>query len=351
MFDSLILADWPRGLYLAKQLSLNNKKVAYIEQLPRLKNPFALSLNEQSQKEFLESLGFLSRQKGGFCLLSPEKIWPLQDMRDMKDRHASIKNFTCSFKKTPAPLFKDNWLSYLSLNLSAKVFEDNNSIFQNKGINLMTDYFLFEPSAKKMEEFKNIHPNISFWTTQDILLSFNKQQVIFSLKDKPITAKKIFCLTSPDSLSKRFKPVCKAHWQWQAYYLRANFINYKEIIPSHFIFLKNIFLPWSYDNLLSVFHREDILEIWMKLKPQEEPASFIKQSKKHLKDFFQGCDLKYVNKPITKGFKVYGKESLNVNFSKQNIYIENNRDFFHGDLASEIYNEHELFKKSQTRSV
>ena len=347
MFDSLIFADWPRGLYLAKQLAVIGQRTAYVENLFRLKNPFALFLNanEKDQREFLESLGFLSQQDGGFCLLSPEGVWPLQDMKAIAKRQAPIQNFTCSFKKELNPPFKDNWLSYLSLNLSAKVFRGNNSIFKNRGVNLLADCFLFEPSSKKMEEFKNNHPNISFLTAQEKNIFFKGQQAVLSLKDKTLTAKNFICLTSSDRISSDFNSTDKAQWQWHAYYLTVDFADYKEIIPSHFIFLKNIYLPWCYDNLLSVFHRQGMLEVWMKLKPKENSAQFIKQAENHLKDFFKNCNLKPTNKPTAKGFTVYGEERFHFNFPKKAAYVENCKDFFHGDLASEIRNERELFKK------
>ena len=343
-FDALILADWPKGLYLAKQLSLTGQKIAYIEYLPRLKNPFALLISESKQKHFLENLGFLFEQKDGFCLLSSEGVWPLKKMRDMNEKLAPIKNFSSSLKENYLFSFKDNWLSYLSLNLSAKIFENNNSTFKNNGINLFADYFLFEPSHKKIETFKKKHPNIFFETVQKKEVSFKNQQVQVSLKNKTLKAKKTFCLTSLDRILDTSHPY-KTHWQWKAYYLEVNFRNYKKVIPSHFIFLKNLFFPWCYDNLLSVFHREGILEVWMRLNPKEDTLYFIKQSEKNLKDFFVGCNLKYINKPLAKSFKIYGSNSLNFNFSKQNTYIETNKDFFYGDLISEIQSEQELLKK------
>ena len=344
-FDSLIFADWPRGLYLAKQLALTGQKIAYVECLPRLKNPFPILLNEKPQQEFLESLGFLSQQKGGFCLLSPEGIWPMQEMKDMRDKHIPIKNFTSHLKKHSNLSFKNNWLSYLSLNLSSKTFKDNNSIFTDRGIKLLADCFLFEPSSKKIQEFKRKQSNISFWTAQEQTLSFKKQVTVL-LKDKALTAQNFFCLSDSNRISAELKAEKKPTWQWQACYLTADFFDYKKIIPSHFLFIKNIYLPWCYDNFLSVFYQHGTLEIWMKLKPQETSKIFFKQAKKHLTDFFKGSSLKLTNKAISKSIFIYDEKSLNLNLSKQNVYIETGSDFFHGDLASELLNEQKLFKKA-----
>ena len=344
-FDSLIFADWPRGLYLAKQLALTGQKIAYVECLPRLKNPFPVLLNEKTQQEFLKSLGFLSQQTGGFCLLSPEGVWPMQEMKDMIDKHIPIQNFTSNLKKNSNPSFKNNWLSYLSLNLSSKIFKDNNSIFTDRGIKFLADCFLFEPSAKKIQEFKREHFNISFWTAQEQALSFKNQATVL-LKDNTLSAKNLFCLSDSCRISAELKLEKKASWQWQACYLSADFFDYKRTIPSHFLFIKNIYLPWCYDNLLSVFFQQGVLEVWMKLKPERPSDSFINQAKNHLTDFFKGSSLKPINKSISKSFYIYDEESLQLNLSKQNVYIETGSDFFHGDLASELLNEQELFKRT-----
>ena len=344
MFDYLIFADWPKGLYLAQKLSEKNQKVAYVERLPHLKSPFGFFLKNKNQKTILENIGFLSEQKGGFCLIGPKRVWSLQDMKSMKARLPTMKNFNHLFNEKKRLKFKNNWLSYLSLNLTSKIFEFNNSVFQTKGINLLDDYFLFEPSAKKSENFKNSQTNISFFSIPYKKLSFKKEKNIISLKEKNLTTKKFICLTSTENILADFKSNPPACWEWQAFYLKADFQDYKEIIPHHFIFLKNIHLPWCYDNLLSVFYRQGVLEVWMKLKTEEDSKKFISLATNHLKSFFKGSEIKTINKPLSKGFKVFGKEKLESKFQQKNTYIESYMDFFHGDLSSEIQNEEKLFK-------
>ena len=344
-FDSLIFADWPRGLYLAKQLALTGQKIAYVECLPRLKKPLPFLSNQKFQQEFLEKFGFLSKQKGGLYILSPEGIWPMQEMKDMTDRLTPIQSLTQAPTIKNKDSFKDNWLSYLSLNLAGKIFQDNNSSFTNTGLNLFADCFLFEPSPKKIKEFQNKQSNISFWTAEEQALSF-KKQVSVSVKDKTLSAKNFFCLSDPSRVSAELKIQIKPTWQWQAYYLTANFFDYKDTIPSHFLFIKNIYLPWCYDNLLNVFYQHGTLEVWMKLKPDETSNLFINQAKDHLTDFFKGSRLKLTNKARSKSFYIYNEECLKLNLPKENIYIESSSDFFHGDLGSELLNEQQLFKKT-----
>lgn len=345
MFDSVIFAFWPRGLYLAKKLSEKGQKVAYVEILPRTKSPFGIFLDDnfKEEKEFLENLGFLSRQEGGFCLLSPEGVWPLQDMREMTDRHFVLKNKLNenSFKE-----FDKYWLSYLSLNLAGKVFEYNNSEFSNKNVNLFSDYFLFKPYFKKIEYFQKTHPNITFYQAQLEEISFEKKEIAFCVQQQPIESQMYFWLAGNHFPILKKKKNFEPHWQWSAYFFKSDFGDYEEVIPPHFVSIKNLFLPWTHDNLLSVFHKEEQLEIWIREAYKGDKNLLDQGVKEHLENYFPGCAFSPIEKKSPTGLTVYSKESLKFKASdlKDRIYIENLNDFFQGDLVSEIRAERELFE-------
>lgn len=349
MFDSIIFAFWPRGLYLAKKLSEEKQKVAYVEVLPRPKNPFGIFLDENSkeEKEFLETLGFLSRQEGGLCLLSPEGVWPLQDMREMKDRHCVLRNKLNeqSFKE-----FDKYWLSYLSLNLAGKVFEYNNSEFSNKALNLFSDYFLFEASFKKTEHFQKDCPDVSFYQLQLDEISFAKKEQVFFVQQKPLKSKMYFWLAGNHHFPiPKNQKSCEPHWQWSAFFFKADFEDYAEVIPSHFVSIKHLFLPWSHDNLLSVFHEKGHLEVWVRQAYKRGIDSILQGVERHLKTYFPGCVFTAIEKKFQKSLMVYGEESLKFKIPdfKGRVYTESLNDFFQGDLVSEIRAERELFKGLQ----
>ena len=289
MFDSVIFAPWPRGVYLAKKLSDEGRKVAYIEILPRSQNPFGLFLNEnsQSEKEFLETLGFLFRQEGGFCLISPEGVWPLQEMNEMRDRHFVLKNTLTedSFKN-----FQEHWFSYLSLNMTAKVFEYNNSRFSNKNLNLFSDYFLFENSFKKIEQFKKNNPKISFFEVFPEEIVFEEKQKKFFIQNKHLESDKFFWLGGNHFPTLKNKKTSEAYWEWEAFFFKVDFEDYKEIIPSHFVSLKDLFLPWSHHNMLSVFHKDGCLEAWFKRPYKKNKESILKEVQEHLESLFPFCN-------------------------------------------------------------
>ena len=346
MFDSAVFALWPRGIYLAKKLCSEGQKTAYIEILPRFKNPFGLFLDTNSKEEklFLESLGFLYRQAGGFCIISPEGVWPMQNMKDMLHRHTPLQNIKIKMNQNPGKqdkIFKNNWLSYLSLNLAGKVFECNDSELSNKSLDLFSDYFLFESSLKKERQFREDHPQISFFKTSLEKLSFENGQPVFSEEGQILISKKYFWLGDPHIPVSKIKP----DWQWQALFFEVDFADYKDIVPSHFICLKNIFLPWCYDNLLSVFHYENQLEVWMRTA-YKKPAP-AQEAQKLMETYFPGARFSLNPKMSFKAFAVYDEKSLAVKTSniKNGCYIEDLNDFFQGDLISEIQAEQELFEK------
>lgn len=350
LFDSLIFATWPKGLYLAKQLSEEGKKIAYVEILPRLKSPFGVFLDEslQTEKEFLESIGFLFRQEGGFCLLSPQGVWPLQEMWGMEDRLPVLKN------KLEVHSFKDfgnHWLSYLSLNLSSKVFEYNNSEFSDKSLNLFSDYFLFEPSFKKIEQFQKNHSALSFYQISIKDLVYDKQSRQFLVQEEALTAEEYFFLVGCQEPFLESKKWPDPYWQWRACFFETDFGSYEDTIPPHFVSIKNLFLPWSHENLFSVFHKKNQLEVWMRTPYKQNEKLFIEGAKEHLKGCFPGCNFSSIEKPSPKALIVYGRNGLSAQKQalEKGVYIENLNDFFQGDLASEIQAERRFFDNLQRK--
>ena len=342
MFDSVVFASWPRGLYLAKRLSEEGNRVAYVEILPRLKNPFGLFVSEDSkeEKDFLESLGFLFRQEGGFCLLSPEGIWSFQDMKEMINKHSVLKN---QWSKDSSKDFKHNWLAYLSLNLAGKVFDYNNSEFSEQSLNFFSDYFLFEWSLKKIQQFQKDHPKISFYQVPFDTLSFQKRQCYFSVQKETLKGEEYFWLDRNTFPCLKNKTAREAHWQWEACFFAVDFGDYGDIIPPHFVSLKQPLLPWSHDNLLSVFHKINQLEVWVR-KPYKKKIE-LKGVKEHLETVFESCVFTAIKNKSLKGPLIYGKESLDFpsQIVKNKLYIGDVGDFFQMDLLSELCAEKKLF--------
>ena len=388
MLDYIIFAPWPRGLFLAKKLIESDKKIAYVEILPQLKSPFGLFLKNSffEEKQFLQSLGFLLYQKGGFCILSPKGVWPLQDMQGIC--HSVLKNHFLNKNLSPEEgehhHFKNHWLNYLSLNLASKVFEYNNSCWSNNKLNLFDDYFLFEPSLKKMELFKNNHPNISFYQAFVNDIGFDKAKGVYVIKNKPLKSKSCVWLGDSGPLFLNPKPA-KPYWIWEAYFFEVNFNHYAEIIPPHFVCLKNLFLPWSHNNLLSVFHKAGQLEVWVRrpytkanpdfksevlgtqllskpykktkedfvkanrlgsLANKQADPDFVQALKEHLHLYFPHHSFLPINKKSFLSFKVYGQEALLNHSVKNGIYIETAQDFFQQDLAHALHSEKQLLNLS-----
>ena len=346
-FDSLIVGDWPRGLYLAQQLSLQGEKTAYFYQRPVIKNPLGLFLTETSIKEksFFNSLGVLEKQAGGFCLLSPKGVWPLQK----KKEGALIK--------TQAPFsFNKNFLFYLSHNLAGKVFEFNDSVFHEQKLDLFCDYFIFYPDFKKIQFFKEQNPQIYFFEKPDWNIHSQSLKIPKKLDKNPLLLSSFIPNPNPPSLDSWLKEF-SAHkifffkdqipqtepiyWQWQAFYYEVDFKDYKDIIPQHLVCIKNLMFPWCYDNLISLFHKNQRAEVWMKLRPDGDSLLWQKKAKQALEGFFPGVSFKPLNQAPVKSFCIYGEESLQSPAKKEpkEGTFAHLKDFFQGDLASEIKNE------------
>ena len=350
MFDSVIFSTWPRGLYLAKKLSETKQKVAYVEILPRIKNPIGLFLdkNHKEEKDFLEALGFLSRQEGGFWLSSSEGFWPFQDMKAMQNRHPVLKNILNqeAFKN-----FKKNWLAYLSFHLAGKVFEYNNSKFSDRGLNLFSDYFLFEPFFKKIDQFHRDHSQIDFYKVFLKDIFFDDKNLDFFIRKQLLKSKRCFWFShlACPALKKSSDP--KPYWEWSSLSFEVDFGTYDEVIPSHFVSIQHLFLPWVHDNFLSVFYNRGQSEVWVRQTYGKKQVFFIKDIQSHLSDIFPGVVFSHVKKESNRSFPVYGRESLHSPggflFDDQ-LYVDGVKECLQGDLVSGISAERELFTTLQS---
>jgi len=343
-FDSLIIADWPRGLYLAKELSTKGDKTAYLEITPYLKRPFPLFMRGESQeKAFLEKLGFLSLQEEGFCFLSSGGVFLARE-QTLKEKLKSLSK-NRAFNKSS---LQESLFSYLENNLAGRVFQFNDSYLSQDKLNLFSDCFLFEPSFRKKQDFQKNQISFLSMSLDQLYLSvipkeisskqvYQSQTEFLIKKHLGLSAKNLFCLS--DRLLNLTHP---ADFQWKACFFKADLGAYESVIPEHFVIIKELFFPWCYDNLLSVFQKKGVLELWMRLPFEREETEFIKKAQQNLEDFFPGAYFQFKKQELLKSFYVYGKEILN---SYDSPLTKNSKDFFQASLCQDISHEIQLTKK------
>ena len=311
MFDVAVFAPWPRGGLLARKLSERGKKVCRIELSGGRASPFACFVDERQgeEKAFLESIGFLFRQEGGFCLLSNEGNWPFQEIaqekrgaeglhpifdRLLREKAAaargtgwredsregdSQKKFRWRrelVKKNRAKRgkyaadFQNFWPSFLAGNLCSRIFEDNISLFSSDPLNFFADCFLFEPSLKKKRLFQQRHSDI-FWEKASVSdLKYQEGQKgegLFFLRGERLQSRKFFWLgelfEAKGVLSSK-KPLPSPEWEWACFEFAGDLGSYEDIVPEHFVSLGHVALPWTHDNLLSVFRKKGLWEVWLR---------------------------------------------------------------------------------------
>ena len=106
--------------------------------------------------------------------------------------------------------------------------------------------------------------------------------------------------------------------------------NYNYIAPLHFISLKHLSLPWSYDNLLSVFHFENYWDVWFKRPCHKEKKEMTNSILSHLNNIFQSrISFKVIQEHKTSSFYIYGKDKL-----KDKVKLP--KEIVHLDIASNM---------------
>ena len=395
---------------MAEKLSHAGFKTAYVEITPQMARPFPLLLGEADKKlkHFLQALGFLKLQKGGFCVLSPQGVWPLQDMRAMAGHCPVIKNALRRAQPEDFKDFSQDWLSRLSFNLSSQVFDGNLSALSSDRLNLFEDCYLFSPSLKKIKLFKRDHPDMAFYSLLSGSALWDEQEERFvknpsfqqnkeglgkerfaikpSQQDKDLDSQSFAANPSPQQNKglkdqgfssgkgakigpqKRFEPESRKYiwlssappfirkdqsaqglkplWQWRGGFLKADFGDYESLIPSHFILIKDIFLPWSHDNLFSVFHQSGLLELWSRQAFEAVSGDFLSSGRAQLEAFFKGGRFSLSERQAPEGMAVFGPEALKSPPSslQDRLYVEDLNLFSQGDLASALQAEAQLFE-------
>ena len=150
--DFVIVSSWPNGVYLSQKLSGISKKVCYIDMEYSPYRPMGFFPDEggEEKKQFLEPLGVLERQEGGFCLLSEKGIWHFQEEAGPALTEAQDSSQSG---------FLSGWLSRFASDFMAPVFESDRPT-SPKSLNLVSDYFLFYPHFRKKAQFQSSDPNI-----------------------------------------------------------------------------------------------------------------------------------------------------------------------------------------------
>ena len=332
MFDVTVVSPWPQGLYLCWKFKKSGKKVCYIETPSSSHQPVSLFLDESGEediKSFLLSQGFLEKQEGGFCLVSEQGVWSFQET----DSLDPVLNNYREGKK--AGLFKENWISFFAHSYKSRLFEYNNSCFSGRPLNLFGDYFLFKPSFEKKRQFREDNPDISWLEVNSSELK-NQNSGLF-IKDSSHNSKKNFLFHQPSY------ETCLPDWLWDHFVFEGDLKDYEEVVPSHFVMIHQIPIPWTHSNLLSVFRRQKEWDVWFR-RPfradSKEKEKLKKEIVCHLENFFK-IPFCFVKEGERSGFAVYGEESLAV-LKKQCPFVIRWQE----DLVQQLQMEEEIFKSS-----
>jgi len=348
MFDVTVCSSfWPKGLLLCKKLSEQGKKVCYINFQQENDLPIGVFLKEddQAEKVFLESVAHLYQQDGGFCLLSPKGYWSFQGM-DFDQM--SLSSLFQNLKTNTFSNFTNHWLTALSRNLMSRHFQVNSQFGSDMRLDLFLDYFLLEFTSKQKKQFKEEHSKITYIeaSLEDLRWDIEKSYATCFVNDQKVQSHRFIWLAREEGLSNFCVSLNKnlPEWEWQSVSLEGNIGNYKNIVPSHFVSLKNLSLPWTYDNLLSVFFRHPYLEVWFRNKYATDDKEMLDLIVAHLQPIFKnGVTFQIRNSKKRKSFTIYGdSQHLYKLDMPKNICLP---PIHSGDLLNHLKYETHLLKR------
>ena len=237
-------------------------------------------------------------------------------------------------------------MTAFSRNLASRFFEGNSQFFSEESLDFFSDYFLFEQSLKKQEQFQKENSNITYIKTSldQIKMHKKKSRALFTNHKTTLESSRYLWLADGGALSKiaDLKPVVTPDWEWRALFLEGDLGAYSEIIPTHFVFLKDLSLPWSHDNLLSVFYRNPYWEVWFRSAYNAKDKKVLDLILNHLQAAFSVPFQWRKQTPFPPAY-IYGKESLG-SFKKlpENIICPQE---IQGDLFHQIQYEKQWLKQ------
>ncbi|MCY4512202.1 MAG: hypothetical protein OXB86_00775 [Bdellovibrionales bacterium] len=324
--DFVIISSWPNGVYLSRKLSEASKKVYYIDIQHSPYRPMGVFLNEDTKGErrFLESLGTLEKQEGGFCLLSEQGVWHFQE-----DRGVNRLNNSDSFQF--------EWLSFFASGFMAPVFESNHQVF-SQPLDLSSDYFLFQPHFKKKSQLQSADSNLHWFSLPGGHgLQLKEGKLLFL--GKSVTLEKVIGIGG--SASKIISPEISflPEWEWISFDFLADLKEYEGIVPPHFVYVNRLCFPWTHDNLLSVFHNRGMFHVWCRqplgVWDGEDEEELILNIQAHLQKVFPEVPFQFLKKGLSSDLVVYGQKDfsrleevslLQGNFMEQ---LKNEEKIFH----------------------
>lgn len=335
--DFVIVSSWPNGVYLSKQLSAISKKVCYIDMAYSPYRPMGIfpDEGEEETKQFLESLGVLERQEGGFCLLSEQGTWHFQEEAGPAFIEA---------QENSRSGFLSGWLSRFASDFMTPVSELDRPIF-SESLNLFSDYFLFYPHFRKKVQFQSSDPPIR-WLSASEGGGLQLKEKMLCLSGESFPPEKVIGIGEQASkiIHSASHIPFQPDWEWVSFDFSSDLKEYEETVPAHFVSINKLPFPWTHDNLLSVFHNRGLFHVWCRQpfssREKEDEEELVLSIQTHMQSIFPGVPFKFLKKGDSSGLFVYGQD----HFSKlEESYI------LQGNLMDQLKNEEKIFNEVVSR--
>ncbi len=296
--------------------------------------PFGIFKNHlfESYIDRLEDESSLLHAENGFTIwLKNSNLEFRGSISKFQFKTLNINRETIDYIKNPKEKpkefdFNQNWLAHLAHQISSTTFKTNIN-----GLNDGTPAKLFDPfyfrlnSRRGMLDFKNKlkKSGIEIYSSIDDLDISSKT---LNINNKFIQYKDLIWMLSsyetdqilPKLRDKIFTTVTKPTWYWIRYkiYIEPE-VAYS--LPSHFVNLKDIYLPWSYENLMIVQKTVNIGELncWLRLPSRYSDKDYMLYANKIRQTFLEKINKKVRITGVPKQqnlniFPIYDKK-LSVN--------------------------------------
>lgn len=264
----VIVSIYGRGDWLAFMLSRLGYSVILIEldsglNFEDIEGPFGVFQSKllESFSDRLENESPLIHVDNGFAIWLKDSIYefrgPISKFQFSKIDKNIINYLNDPLNTSLEAEFDKSWLAHLSCQLSSTIFRENaDCLNHGDPVPMFSPFYYRLTTRRGVVDFKNKLKGLGVEVYNSIE-DFNISSRTVNLKNTTIEYKNlIWMLTSsetdyflPKLRNKIFKQVIKPVWYWVRYNISFS-TQVFDALPSHFVNIEDIYIPWSHENLM-----------------------------------------------------------------------------------------------------
>lgn len=320
-YDEIIVSAFGRGFFLAEQLVQSGREVLVVDVTQQLgqwspedcEGPFgffhSLSLKRE-QKQRIEREGFEESIPQGFVVWLKDRVIELkgplgQHALEKAKASDEVLDYLMSAEVAVDSIgdvqlknilrkqeFKESWLAHLAHNWASLTYhESSKSLESVKPLSLFSLYSIVRVSQNSASERNSYYRENGVDVIQDFRfqeIEINKNRITQIVGHQGscfgdektnfiwmLSGQETECLRKEVSDDIFPKGVVQAQWDWRRFRFQVQDSARFQVLPTKTLLIEDLFLPWAYDNFISIekTRNNSEIDVWCRWHSLESSDS------------------------------------------------------------------------------